>query len=524
MPVNLKKMREILEFPAVLTQMAEYALCQVAKERIKALEPYLSQAEVTRHMAETSEARLILDTLGSPPLAMMQDLEQALTLTASGFMLQPEQLSTIALFITTCRRTRSYLRHAEEISQGVAYYGRSMSDLTHLEDEINRCIRGSTIDDHASAQLASLRRKIISTSESIKTKLDNLLRSHRKYFTDGYIAMRGDRFCLPLKREYKSSFPGVTVDISQSGGTIFIEPASVRKAHEELAELQIEEDNEVIRILYRLTALVEADLPSLQLNVEAMQTLDFIFAKAKYSQVLQAREVEVKDTRSITIIQGIHPLLPREKAVPLDFRIGDDFHGVIITGPNTGGKTVALKTVGLLSLMAQCGMHVPVNKGSQFAMHAQVLCDIGDGQSLSENLSTFSSHLLAIIDILAVADSDSLVLLDELGTGTDPTEGMGLAIALLEALDQSGCLLLATTHYPEVKLFADQTPGFCNARMTFDHVNLQPLYRLDIGTAGESCALAIATRLGLPAPLIQRANQLAYQSHRHTNTVVPVAP
>lgn len=505
----LKKMYNNLEFNKVLSLLEDHALSEKAKEKIRVLEPYVSESEVSRHLNETTEARLIIEQYGTPPLSVMKDLDKTLTLLGKGTLLMPEQLGNIAQFLTACRRLKNYLKKAENTSTAVASYGNSLYDLSNIEDEINRTIRGSQVDDKASPQLADIRRKITNSGMQIKAKLDQLLRNNKNWFSEGFVSIRNGHYTLPVKKEYKNSVSGTVIDVSQSGGTYFIEPSAARKLHEEIALLHIEEENEVRRILYMLTALVEEHLNPIKINIEAMETLDFIFAKAKLSISMKAVHIPVTCERKIKIKAGRHPLLKSDTVVPLDFEIGGAIKGVIITGPNTGGKTVALKTIGLLSLMAQSGLHVPAQSGC-FSMNNYVLCDIGDGQSITENLSTFSSHLTNIIQILQLTDEQSLVLLDELGSGTDPAEGMGLAISILEELAGKNCLFVATTHYPEIKDYAKSTPGLINARMAFDRQSLMPLYQLVIGEAGESCALYIARRLGLPERMIQRASLAAY--------------
>lgn len=503
------KMYEIIEFNKVLNMMEEYALSDKVKDRIRKLEPYLSEAEVSRHLNETTEGKLIIEQYGNPPLAALNDLEKSLCLLGKGILLMPEQLESIARFLTACRRLKAYLRKAESRSAAVASYGNSIYDLSDIEDEINRAIRGNQIDDKASPQLADIRRKIINAGEQIKSKLDSLLRNNKNWFSESFVSIRSDHYTLPVKKEYKRQVDGAVIDVSQSGSTYFIEPSSTRRLQDDIALLHIEEENEIRRILYTLTALVEEHLPSININIEAMESLDFIFSKAKLSIAMKAIEPQVVAKRKIEIKAGRHPLLKSENVVPLDFRIGDDIRGVVITGPNTGGKTVALKTIGLLSTMAQSGLHIPAEYGC-FTMNNYVLCDIGDGQSITENLSTFSSHMTNIIEILRLADDQSLVLLDELGSGTDPAEGMGLATAILEELSCKGCLFVATTHYPEIKELAKTASGMINARMAFDRQTLLPLYELEIGEAGESCALYIAKRLGLPQHMIERAGIAAY--------------
>ncbi|WP_088228260.1 DNA mismatch repair protein MutS [Desulfosporosinus sp. FKB] len=506
-----------LEFNIILETLAEYALSQRAKEKLLSLKPFLSERECKSKMQETTEARKMLEGIGTPPLAAMKELDKILDLTVKGSMLTPEQFTGICDFISSCKRMKKYLKKAEAFKTEIAFYGQSLSSLDVLFEEIERCIRNEAVDDNASSALRDIRRKIENTKSAVNLKLDAILHSKKEWFTDGYVTIRNGRFVLPVKKGYKNQLSGTVVDTSSSGGTYFIEPTAVRKLQEELAILRIDEENEIRKILYTLTVLVDEHMNELKINKDCMETLDFIFAKAKLSVEMKAIPVSMTTERKIVIKQGKHPLLRQDQCVPLDFELGGDvrdevINGVVITGPNTGGKTVALKTIGLLSLMAQSGLHVPVSQGSIFCMHNSIFCDIGDGQSISENLSTFSSHIKNIVAILKGISSESLVLLDELGSGTDPAEGMGLAIAILAELIQRGCLFVATTHYPEIKDFAKNTKGLMNARMEFDRENLQPLYKLQIGEAGESCALFIAQRLGFPGHMLKRAQMEAYRS------------
>jgi len=503
------KMFEILEYNKVLNILEDYALSNKVKEKIRNLEPYLNKEKVLLSLKETTEGKLIIEQWGNPPLAALNDLEKSLALLGKGILLMPEQLESIAQFLTACRRLKVYLKKAENTSSVVSSYGNSIYDLSEIEDEINIAVRGGEIDDKASPKLGDIRRKISNAEVQIKSKLDSLLRNNKNWFSESFVSIRNNHYTLPVKKEFKRQVDGTVIDVSQSGSTYFIEPSSIRKLQDEIALLRIEEENEIRRILYTLTALVEEHMASININIEAMESLDFIFAKAKLSIEMKAMEPDITIERKVVIKQGRHPLLKSECIVPLDFHIGGDIRGVVITGPNTGGKTVALKTIGLLSIMAQSGLHVPAEYGC-FTMNNHVLCDIGDGQSITENLSTFSSHITNIIQILELADDQSLVLLDELGSGTDPAEGMGIAAAILEELCGKGCLFVATTHYPEIKELAKNSPGMTNARMAFDRESLMPLYKLEIGEAGESCALYIAKRLGLPQHMIERARAAAY--------------
>ncbi len=504
---------QTLEFDIILEKLSNFAVSQRAKEKLLLLSPFLKEALCKTKMAETSEAKKILESLGTPPLASMKELDSILELTERGAMLVPEQLRAVSEFLSACRRMKGYLKKAVIYDLSLASYGDSFIILDPLYEEIERSIRNDSVDDTASPTLRDLRRKLENTASAIKEKLEGLLRSKKEWFADGYVVTRNGRLVLPVKKEYKSQVPGTVIEYSNTGSTCFIEPSAVRKLQEERANLQIEEDNEVRRILYTLTALVGESITELKINMDCMEILDFAFAKAKLSMEMKGIEVPLSTNRTLKIVQGRHPLL-KQDCVPLDFEFGGSA-GIVITGPNTGGKTVVLKTVGLLSLMAQSGLHVPVSEGSVFCMHDHIRCDIGDGQSITENLSTFSSHITNIIEILKNVTPESLVLLDELGSGTDPAEGMGLAVSILEELRERGCLFLATTHYPEIKEYAKNTQGLSNARMTFDRESLKPLYRLEIGEAGESCALYIAKRLGFPEHLLSLAYQEAYGKRRN---------
>ena len=511
-----KKSNSTLEFNIILERLSEFALSENAKNKLLSLKPFLSERICQAKMVETTEAVQVITGIGSPPLASMKEIAQILELTEKGSMLIPEQLINITDFISACKRMKSYLKRAQTLGVELAFYGGSFNDLTLLFEEIDRSIRNGIVDDNATSDLCRIRRKIEHLNTSIKTKMESIQRSKKEWLDDGYITTRNGRFVLPVKKEYKNKIEGTLIDTSNTGNTCFIEPASVRKLQESLSILQIEEDNEARKILYVLTAFVEEHISELKINMDCMESLDVAFAKGKMAIHMDAIPVTIGTKRKIVIKQGRHPLLSKELCVPLDFEIGGEITGVVVTGPNMGGKTVALKTVGLLSLMAQSGLHVPVAEGSSFCMHSNVLCDIGDGQSITENLSTFSAHIKNIISILENLSNESLVLLDELGSGTDPTEGMGLAVCILNELKEKGCLFVATTHYPEIKDFAMSTDGLINARMEFDRDNLKALYKLQIGEAGESCALYIARRLGFPEHMLKRAHFEAYGNKRAT--------
>ncbi|MBN2853658.1 MAG: DNA mismatch repair protein MutS [Clostridia bacterium] len=518
----MNKMYITLEYDKILEKLASFAQSEKVKEKIAKLEPYQDEMLVTTHITETSDARQIIENYGTPPIVSMSHLNDILKAIEKGEMLSPEDLYNIRLFLTACRRMKSYLLKAESSNHELAFIGRGMELIDEVESEIDRCIRNNAVDSKATIELYGMIKKTESLHEKIKDKLNSMLASHSHYYSDSYIVKRGNHFTLPVKKEFKKQVEGIVYDMSNSGNTVFVEPKAVTRFNEQLTMLEIETDNEIRKILYTLTGLCETYLTVIRLNIEVMESLDFAFAKAKLSMSMNGYASEIVNHPYIKIREGIHPLLDQENVVPLDFELGNHQSCLIITGPNTGGKTVALKTVGLFSLMLQSGLHIPA-KESRFCLFNHVLCDIGDGQSISENLSTFSSHMKNIIDILAKADENSLVLLDELGSGTDPAEGMGLAVAILEKLKTINCLAVATTHYPEIKIFAKETEGFVNARMAFDRENMKPLYKMEIGEAGESCALYIAEKLGLDMNLVNRAKEVSYQGDMTKDFIIPIS-
>jgi len=509
--VNMTNTYKTLEFDAIIEKLKGCCLTDQAKESFDKLAPFLSETELTAALRDTTEARKILDTMGSPPLVSMKDIDKYLITARQGGILQPDQLEYMAAFLTAVRRMKDYLNRGKSLELSLPYYEENLDSLDGLKDEIHKSIRNGRVDDYASNALRDIRRGITILEEKIKSKAEGMLKNNKEYLSEGFIVNRSGHVCLPVKKEYKHKIPGSVIDKSSTGATLFIEPAAIYEMNAELAMLKLDEENEVRKILYALTALIADHSEIFEENMRVIAKLDFIFAKGKLSADLCAVAPAVNTARYMNIVNGRHPLMDRDTFVPLNIRMGGDsgIRGVVITGPNTGGKTVAIKTVGLLSIMAQCGLHVPCDE-ADICMNSQVLCDIGDGQSVTENLSTFSAHIINIIDILKRVNRESLVILDELGSGTDPTEGMGIAIALLDELKRSGCLFLVTTHYPEVKQYTEKAEGIINARMTFDRETLKPLFQLELGKAGESCALYIAKRLGLPYGIVKRACEEAY--------------
>ncbi|HBR01620.1 MAG TPA: endonuclease MutS2, partial [Ruminiclostridium sp.] len=394
--------------------------------------------------------------------------------------------------------------------------GLQLSAFKQVEDAISNAILSEEeISDHASPELFSIRKSIRQKQDGIKDKLSAIIRSteYKKIMQDTVVTLRGDRYVIPVKQEFRNQVPGLIHDLSSSGSTVFIEPLSVVEANNEIKALMIREQHEIERILRELTARVAEISQELSLNVQILGRLDFMFSKAKLSRDMNGACPRLSHDRLVKIIQGRHPLLDKHKVVPIDIELGSEFTTLVITGPNTGGKTVTLKTVGLFVLMLQSGLHIPVQEGSEFGLFDSVYADIGDEQSIEQSLSTFSSHMKNIVTILDEADEGSLVLFDELGAGTDPTEGAALAIAILDGLTKRGICTMATTHYSELKIFAMTTKHVQNACCEFDVESLRPTYRLLVGVPGKSNAFAISQKLGLDPYVIHKAKEFLTQDN-----------
>lgn len=504
--MNIEKQ---IEFDKVKEMWAELAVTDWAKEKIREATFILSETELRRQIKDTSDARFLMEKLGAPPLQNINEIKEALLVAEKGDCLVPYQLERVEKVLVVIRRLKDYLARGKVYQNSLAYYDENLDELSELSREIAAKIRNGAVDDYASKELEQIRKQIVKCEEQMKQKAEQILRANKDCMADNYCTFRNGRICLPVKKDYKFKISGSVLDKSSTGSTLFIEPSGVAKYYEELQILKISEENEVYNILYTLSALVMASAPVLQEDLTMVEKLDFIFSKGKLSLDMDATEPKINTERRIKLSEARHPLMDRTVAVPLQFEVGENIRGIIITGPNTGGKTVAIKTVMLTCIMAQCGLHV-TSKQADICMNSSYLCDIGDGQNLSENLSTFSAHITNVLEVLSEANKDSFVIMDELGSGTDPTEGMGIAIAILEELRKSGAIFLVTTHYPEVKEYAAKAEDIVNARMTFDKETLRPTYQMIIGQAGESCAFYIADRLGMPAEMLKVAIQAAY--------------
>ena len=498
-----------IEFDKIKERWMSLAVTDHAKEMIAKVSCYLEESELRKQLKDTTNSKILLEKLGAPPLQNVAETKEILTIAEKGDCLTPYQLERVEKVLVAVMRLKDYLAKGKQYENPLAYYEENLDAAKALREEISRQIRNGIVDDYASKELRQLRADMLRCEEQMKQKAEQILRANKECMADNYCTARNGRICVPVKKEYKFKISGSVIDKSATGSTFFIEPVSVAKYYEELQLLQISEENEVYRILYTLTAMVAESIPLMNENIRLMEKLDFIFSKGKLSIDLDAAAPAINTERRIILKDARHPLMDRALNIPLQFEIGSQARGIIITGPNTGGKTVAIKTVMLSCIMAQCGLHVAC-KEADICMNSSYLCDIGDGQDITENLSTFSAHIKNVLEVLREVHRDSLVIMDEMGSGTDPTEGMGIAIAILEELRKSGCLFLVTTHYPEVKDYADKTEDIINARMTFDKETLKPTYQMVIGEAGESCAFYIADRLGMPNEMLKTAVRAAY--------------
>ncbi|MGI5972075.1 MAG: endonuclease MutS2 [Oscillospiraceae bacterium] len=511
-----------LEYPAVLEMLASEAVSDRAKEICRSLRPMAERMDIERALDECSAARKLIGLRGSPSFSGVHDVGGALRRAGQGGMLNTRELLDIAGVLKAAREAKKYGEGDGRTSTELDHLFRMLEPNRPLEDRItNSIISVDEIADAASAELASIRRRIRSANSRIRDVLQKMISSahYQKALQEPIITMRSGRYVIPVRAEYRGEVSGLVHDVSGSGATVFIEPMQVVEANNEIRQLEAEEKAEIERILMELSAEADSFSDQIENNFLILVTLDCIFARGKLSYRLNAMRPEISGG-GLILNRARHPLLPRDKAVPIDVRLGDGFDTLVITGPNTGGKTVALKTIGLLTLMAQSGLHIPADDGSRVRIFNKVLSDIGDEQSIEQSLSTFSAHMTNIISIIAEADGTSLTLFDELGAGTDPVEGAALAIAIIEELRERGAFVAATTHYAELKVFATLTEGVANASCEFDIETLRPTYRLLIGVPGKSNAFAISERLGLSKQIIERAKSKMSQGSTRFEEVI----
>ncbi len=512
---------EVLEYPVILDMLAELTRTDDAREKALALLPTDDADTVNRLLAQTASARKVFEAMGEPPIHSLKGLGALEDKLRLGEILTAAELIAVGAFLNHCRLLVSYLKRALPIDPLVPSLGMSVVPLDDIRHEIERCFRGETLDDRASQKLYTIRIAMEKTASRVKEKLSSMLRAHPERYQESFYSMRGRRYVLPVRRDCQKLVSGAALDLSASGQTVFVEPDAVSALRDELDRLEIDASNEEIRIIAELSDMVGSAQGQININRASMEVIDFIFARGRLASQMKCGVVTISKTRALVLESARHPLLGGS-AVPMSVSLGGRTRALVITGPNTGGKTVSIKTAGLLVAMALSGLEIPAERAT-IPLISGIYADIGDGQSVSQNLSTFSAHMKRVVRILNLASPRALVLLDEVGSGTDPQEGMGLAVAILEELGRTKCLLMATSHYPELKRFAATTEGFLNARMTFDRATLTPTYHLEPGEAGESCALDIARRLGMPERLLQVALGAAYPNGERPKAV-PLPP
>ncbi|WP_126428043.1 endonuclease MutS2 [Brevibacillus marinus] len=514
-----------LEYDKVIAMLSDQASSTLGKERARALVPYTTLEEAQLAQQATAEAAAVLRLKGSVPLGGIRDIRPCLQRARLGGMLSPQELLDIASTIHAGRRLKSFLLDLAEAHELplLAGWAAQIDGLRPLEEAIKQCIdeHGEVVDD-ASVELRRIRQEARSLEARIRERLEQMTRSasYQKMLMENIITIRQDRYVIPVKQEYRHVFGGIVHDQSASGATLFIEPEAVVGLNNTLRETRLKEEREVERILLRLGAGVAEAGASLQTNLEMLGELDFAFAKAQLGISLRATIPRLNDRGYLRFKKARHPLIPQAEVVPIDVELGKTYRAIVITGPNTGGKTVSIKTIGLLSLMAMAGLPIPAEEDSEAAVFSSVFADIGDEQSIEQSLSTFSSHMTNIIHILNAMDERSLVIFDELGAGTDPAEGAALAMAILDHVVERGARLLATTHYSELKAYAYNRPEVVNASVEFDVTTLKPTYRLLVGVPGRSNAFAIARRLGLSEEIIAAARRAISEEDNQVESMI----
>ena len=497
---------EKLQLQEIKELIKIYCVSSLGKGLIDKLNPSGNYSIVKRRLAENEEARKVLENSNHVPLEGLFNIDPIIDKIEKGMILEPQELILCEDFLRGCRKIKKFMLDKEFYSPNLSSYALNITECRNIEEEISYAIKNNKVHSDASNELRKIRRSIDICEGRIKEKLNKFLTSssNKRYIQEFIISKRDDRFVIPIKSSFKNVVEGNILDTSSKGSTVFIEPASISKYSLELVSLKSEEALEEYKILAYLTDLVFDKLSEIKLNMEIVSEYDMVFAKGKFSMANNCITPKINDYGYIKIVNGKHPLLKGE-VVPLDFEVGDNYRSLIITGPNAGGKTVTLKTVGILTLMTQCGFDILADKSTEISVFEKIYVDIGDNQSIENALSTFSSHIKNISNIMNDANNKTLVLFDEIGSGTDPNEGASLAIAILEEFYQMGCITVASTHYEEIKHFANKHPHFENAGMMFDKETLEPLYKLTIGKSEESNALFISKKMGIKEKVLQKA-------------------
>ena len=501
------KTMEKLNYTKLKELVKSYCVSSLGKELIDKLKPSLDIKQVNRRLEETSEGRRLLDASYHIPLEGVFNINPLIEKMDKGGVLEPSELVTIGDFLRGCRKIKNFIKDKEGYAETLSAYGENITSLEFIEDEINISIKGSIVDSGASKELKKIRNRIDICEGKIKERLEKFIKnpSNKEALQEFFVSERNGKFTVPIKASYKNRVDGTIIETSSKGNTVFIEPNVVSKYSSELISLKAEESIEEYKILAEITEMIYGKLKEIKINIEVIAEYDMIMAKAKYSKEIGGIKPKLNEVQYIKIVNGIYPLI--KNPVPLNFEIGKSYRSLIITGPNAGGKTVVLKTVGLLTLAVQSGFHIEADEGTEIAIFNKIFVDIGDDQSIENALSTFSSHVKNLSEIIKESNKNTLLLFDEIGSGTEPNEGAALAISILEELYKKGCITIASTHYGEIKNFSNNHPDFENAAMEFKLDTLEPLYKLHIGKSGDSNALYIAKKMGISNKIIERTKR-----------------
>ncbi|MFJ5770923.1 endonuclease MutS2 [Psychrobacillus sp. NPDC093180] len=499
---------EKLQYNELKEMVKSHCVSSLGKELLDKLQPSTNSKVVKNRLYETTEARKLLDTESHLPLKGISNINYLMEKLEKGMILGPSELVAISDFLRGCRVIKKFMLGKEFFAPVLHAYAYSMMEFQSIEEDINYSIRGNRVDSEASKELKRIRNQMAKTEEKIEERLNKFLKSsaNKQYIQEFFISKKDDRFTIPIKASYKNQVEGTIIEASSKGSTVFIEPAAISKLNAELAALKAEESMEEYQILATLSGSILEQTSQININIELIAQYDMIFAKAKFSKTMDGIEPKLNNHGYIKLISCKHPLLSGN-IVPLDFEIGKDYRSLIITGPNAGGKTVVLKTIGILTLAIMSGFHIAAAEGTELAVFDQIFVDIGDNQSIENSLSTFSSHMKNISEIMNMSTNNTLLLFDEIGSGTEPNEGAALAIAILEEFYQMGCMTVATTHYGEIKRYSEMHSDFMNAAMQFNSEALEPMYKLLIGKSGDSNALWISKKMNLREKVLQKAQR-----------------
>ncbi|ABS22449.1 endonuclease MutS2 [Bacillus cytotoxicus] len=499
---------EKLQYNELKDIVKSYCVSGLGKRLLDQLEPSTNIKVVRNRLNETTEARAILDAEGHVPFLGISNIDNIMQKLEKGMILEPSEFVSVSDFLRGCRKIKKFMLDKEFFAPMLAAYANSMSEFKSIEEEIQFCIKGNRVDSAASKELKRIRNQMDSVEGKIKERLNKFLNSsaNKKYIQEFFISKKDDRYTIPVKASYKNQVAGTIVAVSSKGSTVFIEPNTVTTLNVELASLRAEEAMEEYQILATLSGMILENIYQIKINIELVSQYDLVFAKAKFSKQIGGIEPKLNDYGYIKLVHCKHPLLSGE-VIPLNFEIGQKYRSLIITGPNAGGKTIVLKTIGLLTLAAMSGFHIAGERETEIAVFEHIFVDIGDNQSIENALSTFSSHMKNLSEIMEVSNNNTLLLFDEIGSGTEPNEGAALAISILEEFYHMGCITVATTHYGEIKRFSEMHSDFMNAAMQFHSETLEPMYQLLIGKSGESNALWISRKMNVREHVLQRAKE-----------------